>query len=493
MCGIVGLITSKKKSVGRNRLESFMTYGLMLDSSRGEDSTGVFCVPRGKKRNSLIAKDIGNGFDFVLSQRFYNQIKDINRMKWMFGHNRAATRGSVKEKNAHPFTFGKVTLIHNGTVNEEGLPHIQEEIKVDSAQLAYSLSQLEPDKAVELLESIDGGFTLVWHDQRNDSINIARNRQRPLHVTSSKDNGTLFFMSQGDHLAATMKAADIGYNAIYELAALKMLTFKGNNMRPEVRDFKSFFSKPHRPAHGKVPAAGPTSTPVVGPQNTTPAGTTSPTKSAATGRPFSRVYSDKTEAQTPWKSFPEQFLFSLLTLDMEPEDVFGFRPTSWMEPTQSFSTSAIIRKVRVRGTVFHPTHGWIRAEVLDVPSLVVRMLFQTKRFPVWGVAPRVVLEDNLGEPVVYCSLVDFVPPLDWDLEKDEQEIPFDKTVDDDDDPVILIVVAGQEMTNETLLHRLKSPCAMCDNHLESSLEVARWVGEYQDQPLCTTCAQSHEV
>lgn len=222
MCGIVGFITKKdSKSLSRDRSD-FFRQALVIDTLRGDDSTGVVAVghdPLYKDRQDLRAwylKELGNGANFVESKEYHDEFGTVGDYRCLVGHNRAATRGAVDQANAHPFQHGPITLVHNGTLTSTWtLPEPMNNLKnvdVDSEAICYNLANYD---AEEVIENLDGAFTLVWHDARDDSINMIRNDERPMHLAAGQNNDTVFFMSEAEMLALLNKRIGLGVNHIY--------------------------------------------------------------------------------------------------------------------------------------------------------------------------------------------------------------------------------------------------------------------------------------
>ena len=110
MCGIVGyMVTSKDKY--ENARRGFLKYALVLDTLRGRDSTGVISITDDFKVERI--RTLKSGFAFAPSKFFEDNVPN----GWcMIGHNRAATVGQVTLKNAHPFKYGNISLVHNGAL-----------------------------------------------------------------------------------------------------------------------------------------------------------------------------------------------------------------------------------------------------------------------------------------------------------------------------------------------------------------------------------------
>lgn len=101
MCGIIGY-------VGRENASRKLIEGLKILEYRGYDSTGLALL---SKKELTILKEAGRVES--LSNRDELAGKD-----WYcgIGHTRWATHGEVTKENAHPHRVGRVTLVHNGII-----------------------------------------------------------------------------------------------------------------------------------------------------------------------------------------------------------------------------------------------------------------------------------------------------------------------------------------------------------------------------------------
>ena len=96
MCGIVGWITNESK-VGEMDRSKFLKQALIIDTLRGDDSTGVFAVGHEKMFDDGTAywiKQLGGGFEFTESKEYWENFVDVSGYRCVVGHNRAATMGS---------------------------------------------------------------------------------------------------------------------------------------------------------------------------------------------------------------------------------------------------------------------------------------------------------------------------------------------------------------------------------------------------------------
>ena len=101
MCGIIGYNGKKDKAI------SIILEGLKNLEYRGYDSAGIAYV-----RENNITNIKSKGAIVNLEEKI-----DIDIPSNMgIGHTRWATHGEPSELNAHPHTVGKITLVHNGII-----------------------------------------------------------------------------------------------------------------------------------------------------------------------------------------------------------------------------------------------------------------------------------------------------------------------------------------------------------------------------------------
>ena len=105
MCGIIGY-TGKKEAT------DILIDALELLEYRGYDSAGI------------ALSDEAGGEPRLLKRA--GRVKDLRELcaesdvsgKCGIGHTRWATHGGVCDENAHPHRFGRVTIIHNGIIEQ---------------------------------------------------------------------------------------------------------------------------------------------------------------------------------------------------------------------------------------------------------------------------------------------------------------------------------------------------------------------------------------
>lgn len=239
MCGIVGYISLKEKAYEGAKAH-FMHYALSMDTLRGSDSTGIMTLSN--KFDVDCMKTLMPGDKFVHSPRYAKNWKP----GWcQVGHNRAATRGTVNRENCHPFSFGPITLVHNGTLWGDGssLPTYNKDLDVDSMQIAHALAEHGVEDAAAVLADVDGSFALVWFDTRDKSVNMARNNERPMHFGLNQARDIMWFMSDG-HMLHTINKS-MGHTAgaaksLYQLDRMKFLKWRKGELVPEVTTFDPF-------------------------------------------------------------------------------------------------------------------------------------------------------------------------------------------------------------------------------------------------------------
>lgn len=188
MCGLYGAFSDGKLSSPDFQRATTLA---VLSELRGMDSSGV--VMLAEKDRKLVAthdKDI-----VTASQLLYGNQKISNAFKTtdvfaFFGHSRAATVGDITKENAHPFKAGHILGMHNGTVSKLG-----DDTKTDSQAIFEMLAEDGLEKTLGEIKY--GAYVLVWVDYQDCSLNIIRNKERPLNLVKCS-SGAYFWCSEWD-------------------------------------------------------------------------------------------------------------------------------------------------------------------------------------------------------------------------------------------------------------------------------------------------------
>jgi predicted glutamine amidotransferase len=194
MCGIVGFVSKKTNGPSKKEEDSFYEM-LYTDALRGWDSTGVVAVEN--TTTFHIAKEACEATFFNDQFRISSAGKDFwARGKAIIGHNRKKTMGTISDVAAHPFVIDNhFAMVHNGTLyNHKQLANTE----VDSEALAIVLEKAfgEGKEALEeILGKVNGAYAVAAYDQRDNKIQLLRNKDRPLCLLETEDGW--FWASEG--------------------------------------------------------------------------------------------------------------------------------------------------------------------------------------------------------------------------------------------------------------------------------------------------------
>lgn len=181
MCGIIGI-------VGKTDVQDRLVESLLRLEYRGYDSAGLAGIADPGQVERRRAKGKIRALQEVLTA-------DPLAATVGIGHTRWATHGAPSERNAHPHTAGRVTLVHNGII--ENFAELRRELELqgrtfssdtDTEVIAHLLDShlqagLLPLKALKAtLDRLTGAYALAVLIAGEDQAVFGARRGSPLVV-----------------------------------------------------------------------------------------------------------------------------------------------------------------------------------------------------------------------------------------------------------------------------------------------------------------------
>lgn len=184
MCGIIGF-------TGNMDAKEVLLQGLTALEYRGYDSAGIsYVTDNGIKTVKTVGK----------VKKLVEKVKetDSEATKCGIGHTRWATHGGVSKTNCHPHSFGRVTLIHNGII--ENYKELQEELEKEgkipvsqtdseiAAMVIDSCYKTNPIKAIKrAVKKLQGAYAFcIMFEDHPGSIYAIRNGSPLVASTTNK-------------------------------------------------------------------------------------------------------------------------------------------------------------------------------------------------------------------------------------------------------------------------------------------------------------------
>ena len=214
MCGLVGVIGN----INFQDAKVFQQL-LFVDTLRGSHSTGV--ATNNAQNEVEVYKRALSGPDFLQLKKG-SAISSSLQGDFLLGHNRYATQGLVNDANAHPFTYGNVTLAHNGTLIDQTTLPDHKDFTVDSENIAYAMGLAKnPEEVISVLK---GAFALTWYNDHTMEFHIVRNEERPMWIAKNSTREVYYYASEKYMLEAILTRNDIKYE-LKELPVGVVATF----------------------------------------------------------------------------------------------------------------------------------------------------------------------------------------------------------------------------------------------------------------------------
>jgi glucosamine--fructose-6-phosphate aminotransferase (isomerizing) len=258
MCGIIGI-------VGTQPVTERLVDSLKRLEYRGYDSAGVAAVvagPMGGKVERRRAQGKIKNLEALLAEEPLVGQNGIGHVRW-------ATHGAPNVKNAHPHTAGRVTLVHNGII--ENFAELKAELaatgrvfesdtdteviaQLIDAELATGLPPLEAFKAT--LDRLTGAYALAVLIEGADDLILGARRGSPLVV--GEGQGEMFlgsdalavgpftnrviYLEEGDYVAIDHDSAKI-FDASGAPAARPVKVVPTSAVMMEKGNYRHFMEK----------------------------------------------------------------------------------------------------------------------------------------------------------------------------------------------------------------------------------------------------------
>jgi glucosamine--fructose-6-phosphate aminotransferase (isomerizing) len=180
MCGIIGIL-------GNEPVAGKLVEALKRLEYRGYDSSGVATVEQGQLDRRRAEGKLQN-LETRLSNEPLTGLLGI-------GHTRWATHGAPTETNAHPHMTDRVSIVHNGII--ENFKELRAGLEADGVELASDTDteviahlvtremDASHDPAIAVLHTLrmlEGAFALAFIFKDHDDLMIAARQGSPLAV-----------------------------------------------------------------------------------------------------------------------------------------------------------------------------------------------------------------------------------------------------------------------------------------------------------------------
>lgn len=222
-CGIVGF-SSKDGKYDLLKIK-FLLYWNSIE--RGTDSTGIY-IP-----------EVGILKDNIRAEYFINDKEQMDLLvpsDTLLAHVRAKTLGANTVENAHPFHYGRIIGLHNGTLKNhlklcKDYDFDTKDYAVDSQVLISAMNrnfeQFEGIHRFKVLEEYEGAAALLFYDEWEDSIYACHDKERPLYYGYINDDMYISSIKDSLEVIGCEKVISFPINTVHKIKAGEIVeTFK---------------------------------------------------------------------------------------------------------------------------------------------------------------------------------------------------------------------------------------------------------------------------
>ncbi|MEM6384417.1 MAG: glutamine--fructose-6-phosphate transaminase (isomerizing) [Pseudomonadota bacterium] len=199
MCGIVGIL-------GVSPVAGDLVDALRRLEYRGYDSAGIATLEDGRLNRRRAEGKLSNLAAKLAAEPLHGTSG--------IGHTRWATHGAPTERNAHPHAAGRVSVVHNGII--ENFRELREALEAkgatfstqtDTEVIAHAVADkmndgLSAEDAVrQTIPELEGAFGLAFLFDGEQDLMIASRKGSPLAVGHGEHHGAMYIGSDAFALA----------------------------------------------------------------------------------------------------------------------------------------------------------------------------------------------------------------------------------------------------------------------------------------------------
>lgn len=228
MCKLAGVIKTQESDltlVQARKVSKALTMLLKISSIDQVDGSGYMSFQKDVKDNYeyVYDKTLMDGYNWSQTKDWEDAVepKALQKMLTFSIHTRYATVGANSEDNSHPFEFGDIILMQNGTQaigadvmlerNATGKSFDWVDVDVDTAAVAQSISLVGID---ETFKTYGGAGVFVWMDTAELSLNIVKNDKRKLSFAIDEETGVMFYATEVETLRFVAMRCNLDFSMV---------------------------------------------------------------------------------------------------------------------------------------------------------------------------------------------------------------------------------------------------------------------------------------